>query len=71
MSSPQDDGSDNEGIEFENYAESDDDDEDPYFMAVHRKKSRTFSYKWYACSLNLIYALFFYLVLLPDTNPVQ
>jgi hypothetical protein len=35
---------DEDGIEFANYAESDDDDEDPYFMPEHTKKSHTLSF---------------------------
>jgi hypothetical protein len=52
---------DEEGIEFANYAESDDDDEDPYFMPEHTKKSHTLSFSRYAthivCLLMLINVL--------------
>ncbi|KAI9283938.1 hypothetical protein BC943DRAFT_308108 [Umbelopsis sp. AD052] len=41
---------DEEGIEFANYAESDDDDEDPYFMPEHTKKSHTLSFSSLSCS---------------------
>ncbi|KAG0175889.1 hypothetical protein DFQ29_006839, partial [Apophysomyces sp. BC1021] len=33
-----------EAIEFATYVESDDDDEDPFFMPEHNKKSSTLSF---------------------------
>lgn len=36
---------DDEAIEFATYVESDDDDEDPFFMADHNKKSSTLSFQ--------------------------
>ncbi|OZJ05746.1 hypothetical protein BZG36_01281 [Bifiguratus adelaidae] len=41
---PMDDSDDDEGMEFQNYAESDDDDEDPFFMPTHNKRSKTLSF---------------------------
>lgn len=47
LAQPQDDISDNEqeeAIEFISYAESDDDDEDPYFMPEHNKRTSTWTF---------------------------
>ncbi|KAI8388888.1 uncharacterized protein BYT42DRAFT_561619 [Radiomyces spectabilis] len=41
---------DDDAIEFATYVESDDDDEDPYFMPVHKKKSSTLSFSRLSCS---------------------
>ncbi|SAM01706.1 hypothetical protein [Absidia glauca] len=41
---------DDEAIEFATYVESDDDDEDPFFMADHNKKSSTLSFQRLSCS---------------------
>lgn len=34
-----------EAIEFISYAESDDDDEDPYFMPEHHKRTSTWTFQ--------------------------
>lgn len=47
LAQPQDEISDNEqeeAIEFISYAESDDDDEDPYFMPEHNKRTSTWTF---------------------------
>jgi hypothetical protein len=47
LSQQPDEVSDNEqeeAIEFISYAESDDDDEDPYFMPEHNKRTSTWTF---------------------------
>ncbi|KAI8084737.1 uncharacterized protein BX664DRAFT_337665 [Halteromyces radiatus] len=45
-----DSDNDDEAIEFATYVESDDDDEDPFYMAEHNKKSSTLSFQRLSCS---------------------
>jgi hypothetical protein len=50
LSQQHDEVSDNEqeeAIEFISYAESDDDDEDPYFMPEHNKRTSTWTFLRY------------------------
>ncbi|KAI8071113.1 uncharacterized protein B0P05DRAFT_549644 [Gilbertella persicaria] len=39
-----------EAIEFISYAESDDDDEDPYFMPEHNKRTSTWTFLRMTCA---------------------
>ncbi|KAK4518918.1 uncharacterized protein ATC70_009145 [Mucor velutinosus] len=39
-----------EAIEFISYAESDDDDEDPYFMPEHNKRTSTWTFLRLTCA---------------------
>ncbi|KAI7861473.1 hypothetical protein BDF14DRAFT_1699274, partial [Spinellus fusiger] len=41
---------DDDAIEFATYVESDDDDEDPFYMPEHTKKSSTLSFNNLSCS---------------------
>ncbi|OBZ86792.1 hypothetical protein A0J61_05152 [Choanephora cucurbitarum] len=53
LSQQPDEVSDNEqeeAIEFVSYAESDDDDEDPYFMPEHNKRTSTWSFLRMTCA---------------------
>lgn len=53
LSHQQQDASDNEqeeAIEFISYAESDDDDEDPYFMPEHHKRTSTWTFLRLTCA---------------------
>ena len=45
LSSQISDNEQEEAIEFISYAESDDDDEDPYFMPEHNKKTSTWTFQ--------------------------
>ncbi|KAI9308312.1 hypothetical protein BJ944DRAFT_156477 [Cunninghamella echinulata] len=45
-----DSDNDDEAIEFATYVESDDDDEDPFYMPEHNKKSSTLSFLRLSCS---------------------
>ncbi|KAI9481643.1 MAG: hypothetical protein EXX96DRAFT_567511 [Benjaminiella poitrasii] len=50
---PEQEASDNEqeeAIEFISYAESDDDDEDPYFMPEHNKRTSTWTFLRMTCA---------------------
>ncbi|KAI8974929.1 hypothetical protein BDB01DRAFT_748481 [Pilobolus umbonatus] len=44
------DNEEQEAIEFISYAESDDDDEDPYFMPQHNKRTRTWTFWELTCA---------------------
>ncbi|KAI8967442.1 hypothetical protein BDF20DRAFT_901102 [Mycotypha africana] len=44
------DGEQEEAIEFISYAESDDDDEDPYFMPEHNKRTSTWTFLRLTCA---------------------
>lgn len=45
LSSQISDNEQEEAIEFISYAESDDDDEDPYFMPQHNKRTSTWTFQ--------------------------
>ncbi|KAI8149098.1 hypothetical protein BJV82DRAFT_496811, partial [Fennellomyces sp. T-0311] len=47
---PDNEDEDEEAHEFATYVESDDDDEDPYFMPEHNRKSSTLSFSRLSCS---------------------
>ncbi|KAG1452193.1 hypothetical protein G6F56_007885 [Rhizopus delemar] len=50
LSSQISDNEQEEAIEFISYAESDDDDEDPYFMPQHNKRTSTWTFQKLTCA---------------------